>query len=311
MNYQKNRFLSSDERTQITYHLFLPEQAPLAVLQICHDVSEHLLRYRDLAEYLCSFGIAVCGCDHKGHGESLDRSGILGVFDGGGALRDLCEDQKILYDLMRKKYRHLPYLFLGQGMGELILRLFVGRYKQTADGLILMSCMGPDLPVRKWALWVTIQSLLSKKDAPCQKLKDRMFSKNAEGSKALSRDEQAVRGYDEDPLCGFALCPRAYGQLVDALKQANGENAPDIELSLPVMICAGSDDPLSPDALSARSLHESFSMAELCSLSLKIYQGARHDLIHETNKQEVFSDLKDFILRVAEGVQAARVGSYF
>ncbi len=64
-------FSSADKKTKIHAVEWQPEGTPKAVLQISHGVTEHMLRYEELAEYFTRQGYVVVGNDHLGHGTSI------------------------------------------------------------------------------------------------------------------------------------------------------------------------------------------------------------------------------------------------
>ncbi|MCD8154077.1 MAG: alpha/beta hydrolase [Clostridiales bacterium] len=68
---EKNlHYLSSDRKTKIHFHEWLPEGHVKAVVQVSHGITEHIGRYGELAYALVEKGYAVAGNDHLGHGES-------------------------------------------------------------------------------------------------------------------------------------------------------------------------------------------------------------------------------------------------
>ena len=60
--------------------LYLPQEAPRALIQISHGMTEHIARYEAFMEYLASLGYAVCGHDHIGHGKTAENDSELGFF---------------------------------------------------------------------------------------------------------------------------------------------------------------------------------------------------------------------------------------
>ena len=64
-------YLSKDGKTQIHAIEWIPESKPVAILQICHGMVEHIGRYSDFMQYLADAGFYVTGNDHLGHGGSV------------------------------------------------------------------------------------------------------------------------------------------------------------------------------------------------------------------------------------------------
>jgi alpha-beta hydrolase superfamily lysophospholipase len=64
-----------------------------------------------------------------------------------------------------------------------------------------------------------------------------------------------------------------------------------IEKDLPLLIAIGSEDSLGGEK-SVRTLAEKYiSRSKLTDVEVVIYDGARHEIFNETNKDEVISDL--------------------
>ena len=56
--------------------IWKPEHAK-AVLQIAHGMTEHMGRYEAFAEKMTSHGVAVAGCDLRGHGRNIGNADAL------------------------------------------------------------------------------------------------------------------------------------------------------------------------------------------------------------------------------------------
>ena len=75
----ENNF-SGLEGTQLHSVIWEPEDKPaVAVLHIIHGMTEHIGRYKELAETLTNHGIVVCGFSLRGHGKSETSSRLKGV----------------------------------------------------------------------------------------------------------------------------------------------------------------------------------------------------------------------------------------
>ncbi|MHC1681504.1 MAG: alpha/beta hydrolase [Clostridiaceae bacterium] len=68
-----------------------------------------------------------------------------------------------------------------------------------------------------------------------------------------------------------------------------------IPKTLPVLIISGSEDPVGNYGSWVQKLYNIYKNLGVSNLKLKLYQGARHELINESIQQEVFSDLVTWI----------------
>ncbi len=315
MKTEEKVFLSSDGETTVTYYIFNPEKLPVAILQICHGMAEYLMRYADFAEYLTQRGIVVCGCDHLGHGKSLRAEGIPGYFGKGKNLDVLLKDQRQLILEIRKKYRHLPYVLLGHSMGSFIARRFISEYRELIDGVILCATAGPGTPA---SLGVTLSSVVGifsgklKQSKILNRIAFAGYNKRT-GSNTpnawLTRDEKIVNAYNTDELCGFCFTPSAYKQLFQCIKTVNDKLwAESVDQSLSVLIAAGEEDPVGAYGIGPRKVFDALVEAELTDVTLKMYPGCRHEILNELNRQEVYKDFLDFVLKVTENVRILNGG---
>ena len=68
-----------------------------------------------------------------------------------------------------------------------------------------------------------------------------------------------------------------------------------IPKKLPVLILSGSDDPVGEYGKGVQRTYESLRNAGLENVGMKLYQGARHELLNETNRAEVMSDINRWL----------------
>lgn len=73
-------FPSADGTSQTAGYFYTPTQPIRAVIQLSHGMCEYVCRYEPMFEVLCQAGIAICGNDHLGHGDTSapENYGIYG-----------------------------------------------------------------------------------------------------------------------------------------------------------------------------------------------------------------------------------------
>ena len=109
----------------------------------------------------------------------------------------------------------------------------------------------------------------------------------------MSRDPEAVRKYTEDPIVYHGQYKlQLLESEIEALDRFNAEID---RITMPVLFLHGSADPYVPYQ---DSLHAVERMAST-DKTLRVYPGARHELVNETNSHEVVGDLVDWAKRVS------------
>jgi alpha-beta hydrolase superfamily lysophospholipase len=116
------------------------------------------------------------------------------------------------------------------------------------------------------------------------------------GFEWLSRDTVEVAAYVDDPWCGGDL---SNGFVTDMIRGMATMWDPAAEAqiprTLPVLLIAGDQDPVGGFGESVRALHDRYDAAGIGPLELRLYRDARHELLNETNRDEVQSDLLDWL----------------
>ena len=121
---------------------------------------------------------------------------------------------------------------------------------------------------------------------------NREFAPARTESDWLSRDPAEVDAYLADPLCGFPLTTQAWLDfLVGKRTLGDASHLRRIPKALPVRLIAGDRDPVGEMGTGVRRLHETYVAAGLAHVSLQLYPDARHELVNETNRDDVMRDL--------------------
>ena len=260
------------------------EKSPVGVIQIAHGVAEHIGRYDDFARFLAENGFVVCGNDHLGHGKSIESEADLGyVFEGDHA--NMVRDMNTLHNIMSKRYPDLPYIMFGHSMGSFLARIYSAAFGERLSGAIY--CGTGQLPPAVLALRDPVETLMDKmaenSTAPASisnlfgKLTKKMLKGDSEFA-WLSRNEENIRNYIADPLCGFPFTSALTKELlVLAVKASAPDWASKLPKELPVLIISGAKDP-----------------------EVILYPADRHEILNEEDKDKVYGDILKFLKGITD-----------
>ncbi len=80
--------------------------------------------------------------------------------------------------------------------------------------------------------------------------------------------------------------------MLDALGHVSSpDQQAKIPHDLPLYVFCGSEDPVGEKTRSVQQLLEAYGRAGVGDVTHKFYQGARHEMLNETNRDEVTRDL--------------------
>lgn len=293
--------LQAEDGTRIHYRYWPADPSPRAVVQLLHGAAEHSGRYHRFARALTAAGYAVYASDHRGHGQTRVRSGELGDA-GPDAWNAFVEDQAALGSYIRRAHPGTPLIMFGHSMGSFIAQDFISRYPARLDGLILCgTAYAPPPPPEalQAARTAAEEAPLASSEIWAGMFAD--FNQPFTGQPGfdwLSRDPDEVRKYLEDPECGFVFnnaLVRDFFHGMAALRTPEREATmpPD----LPILIVQGSLDPVGGNLETANALLTRFAELGMTRVEHRFYAEARHELLNETNREEVEQDILDWLER--------------
>ena len=100
----------------------------------------------------------------------------------------------------------------------------------------------------------------------------------------------------DDPATSFTFTVAAYGELFNMLGESNSKKwFAEYPKLLPTLIISGGADPVGNFGKGPDYVYKQLMMAGVDNVTLKIYDGARHELFNETNREEVFADMISWI----------------
>ena len=280
----------------------VPSGAPRAILHIVHGMTEHISRYTPTMRYFAELGILCVGYDHLGHGYTA-RAGEHGFIaeEGGDGL--LVRDVAVFAEAVKARYgADIPYILLGHSMGSFIVRLAAARTFRP-DKLIVMGTGGKN-PVAGLALKLIAlnrKAYGAKHVSPfIDKLafgsyNDRFKGEGNERNLWLTTRADVRKKYAADPLCTFRFSIAAMGDLIRLLKDSNDKSwYAALDKALPVLLVSGSEDPVGAFGKGVREVYDKLLLTEH-NAKMKLYEGARHEILNDHSRDEVVADLLAFI----------------
>ena len=301
---------SHDGKTTIHACIWRPEGEIKGVVQIIHGMCEHVGRYSKFAEYLNGQGYIVCAEDHLGHGKSVLEEKRLGYFSRQRSTKIVIDDIRALHLAVKKQTEGKPYFLLGHSMGSFFCRKYISLYGSELSGALILGtgfkdaftlCCGLVL-TRLNALvcgWHHRSKILTKIAFASYNKKFKPVNSDFDW---LSKDEENVAAYNADPLCGFTFTDNGYHILFSILKDVCSHKT--IEATpkdLPVILLSGLDDPVGSYGNGVLKLKKKFEEAEMKDVEVKLYDGARHEILNDFCREEVYGDILAFIEKCSGG----------
>jgi alpha-beta hydrolase superfamily lysophospholipase len=291
-------WLNASDATPLYVNHWFADQAPKAVVMIAHGMAEHSGRYARLAQALVAAGFAVYAHDQRGHGKTAEH-GVLGHYADSDGWQKVVGDLASINHHIRQQYPQAPIFLLAHSMGSYIGQAYLMQHSCSLQGAILSgSNYQPPALYRaasliarfeRWRQGPTGRSALL--DFLSFGSFNKAFKPNRTASDWLSRDPVEVDKYINDPLCGFRCTNQYWIDFLAGLQQITPRGSLlQIDSNLPLLLIGGACDPVS-EGKRLDDLANALSNAGANQLQLKIYPQARHELLNETNRDEVTADL--------------------
>jgi alpha-beta hydrolase superfamily lysophospholipase len=249
----------------VFYRRWEPAGPPVRIVQIVHGYAEHGGRYAHVAEALAGEGAVVYADDHIGHGRSDGEHALITNFD------HVLDDLHSLSEIARYEHPGIPLVLVGHSMGGLLSGRFGQRWPDEVSGLAFCSSVIGD--------WQWARDVLDAPELPHVEF----------DPLDVSRDPAAGASYASDPLV-------YHGQYKAGLLQAEvvalDQFAANIDkLTMPVAVLHGTEDPFVPYERSVQAVQD----MPTDDVTIHLYEGGRHEVLNEINRDEVISDLASWI----------------
>ena len=298
-------FTSANGSTPIHVREWVPDCDINAVVQISHGICEYAGRYAPFARYLASKGFVVVANDHLGHGQSVLSEEDLGYFGPLGSWETVVGDIEQLRRLTAEKWPESPYFLLGHSMGSFLARTWLIRHPEVEPAGVILSGTGqPAAPVlaagrmlcdadvlkngprhRSWDYYGMAFGSYNTKIAPRRSPYD-----------WLTRDEAVVDAYAADPLCTFTPTSSLFREMLSGLATVgSAREISRMSKDIPIILMSGDADPVGGWGVQVAKVYSLLVRAGCRDVAYKFYPGARHEILNETNKAEVYKDILDWL----------------
>lgn len=293
-------------KVELSYNIYRPDDYALGIIQIIHGMSEHSQRYAKFAKFLCKKGFVVITYDHRGHGNTCNSNDELGFFDSQDGWIALVEDAHSITEVVKKEYPpDVPFILFGHSMGSLVARSYLKKYDYELNGLILSGAPNYQMAA---PLGIHVAKHMCKKYG--EKARSPLLEKLATGSMNdkianpktkfdwLSKNEENVQSYINDPLCGFPFTNRGYQDLfwgMCDMHRLKGWKC--TKKSLPIFFVAGECDPVTGGNKGLLSSINRLKRAGYTTIFQNVYPQLRHEILNEVEQEQVFNDILQWIMR--------------
>lgn len=283
--------------------------SPKGCVLILHGMAEHAARYDRFAQFIRQHGWHVYAHDHRGHGQSISTATeVSDTLQGHYADQDgwnkVLADVEAHVQLIKADHPELPVLVYGHSMGSLILQEYLIRHSSNIDGALMSGSNGkPDLMAKigRWIIKFERSRCGRRSSSPLiEKLTtedfNKVFKPNRSPKDWLSRDEQEVDKYIADPLCGFPCTTQLWADLLDGIMAFSQPSRQlQIRKDIPLFVFSGARDPVGMQSVGVKRLCDAYVSAGLSDVNYKLYPDARHEMLNETNRDEVHADILEWL----------------
>ena len=274
--------------TEIAGYRWDPAGQPRGAVQLTHGMGEHVQRYDALARAITGRGLVAYGQDHRGHGATARSADELGQL-GPDGWTQLVHDIDLLVSRIHDEQPGLPLVLLAHSMGSFAVQQYLLDHSDRVDAVVLTGTTALD----------QLEPALDL-DKPIDLA---MFNAAFEPARTefdwLSRDEAIVDAYIADPRCGFGIdTDAAKDMFAGARRVADPGQVAAVRSDLPLYIAAGELDPVNANLALLNVLADRYRAAGLTDVTVRTYPGARHEILNETNRDQVVADILEWIDQV-------------
>ena len=297
---QNSYKITVEDGTMLEVKVDKAKIATFGVIHIFHGMAEHMDRYEALVQSLTQQGYDVIRHNHRGHGKDINEDERGHYDDMKTIAQDAYEIAQTLYD----NDKNVPYIVLGHSMGSIIARLFVEKYPDMAQGLILTGTgqypkwkgIPAVLGLKLITLFTGKQKRLNWVNNLVYKSFNKKIDKPETNSDWLSSKRDEVDKFVKDEYTGFLVSNQLIYQTVKyMIKTANYNQLKKMNPLLPVLFISGKEDPFGDYGSGIRKLGRKLKGAGIKHITVQLYAHRRHEILFEDDQQMIWNHMFDWI----------------
>lgn len=269
-----------------------------ANLVVITGMEETSRRYNEFAEFLNKNGYSVYVMDQYGQGENVEKLEDLGKWEKSGFRKTVNALDELVCKL---RVTCRPIMLMGHSMGSFITQDYIQRYSNHIEKAIICGSCGKQFGVKVGDRLTRILVNKHNYNKPSKffhKMAFGGYNKNIKNPRTpfdwLSVNEKNVDAYINDPKCGYGSSCGFYKEFFKGLNRLHTPRfLAKIRKDLPILLIAGKEDPVGKYGKGVMRLAKTYEKLNIKRVEVKLYDNMRHEILNETNRQEVF----DYVLK--------------
>ena len=223
------------------------------------------------------------------------------------SMEDNINNNKFLLEnyTCQQKYPNIPYYICGHSMGSYLLREYLCFSSQKLSGAIIMgtgyqsgckASMGINLcKMLSCCRGQRYRSNFVKKMA-LESGPYTNFDLKDENRSWITSDPVMAKIYNEDQKMKFDFSLNGFIALIEATKISCDSNyASRINKELPILFVSGDNDPVGDNGEGVKKAFNLLKRVGVKDVSLKLFEGDRHEVLNEVNRNEVFEYIGNWL----------------
>ena len=262
-------FIGANETELFTQAWTTPN--PRAVVALVHGVGEHSGRHINTVNFLTQKGISVYGFDLRGHGKSPGKRGFINSWD------EYREDVGEFLQMVYEREPDKPVFLMGHSLGGVMVLDYALHYNEEPLAGVIASAPGLDAASAVSPVLVLIAKVMSLVAPKFSLPLDLDTSK-------ISRQPEEVKKYEDDSLNHSQGTARMGAEY---LKTCQTTLANAAQMAHAVYLFHGTADGI----VSHKATQKFFDGVQMSDKTLKLYEGAYHEMHNDLNREEMWADL--------------------